>query len=470
MFSCFARELKKVSARSVPELQASIMKSFSGVKVTWLRSVVNYWAARASRWNTAVTLMGSYSFEITLRGGRPVMRTKDEMRQEEWTPLGGCQYATPMLNVRVPSPSPTAFSFVVATVHAVAALRSQIASDEERLRLPRSAVRFQQEEAGAAFQWWVSFLDAEEARAAEMCDTCRDIRVELATIVIRQQKSKNEEVKAANRVKSARRNELLEQLETHLCADRAQGKLAVPTNHSRTLSALASAAALPVRLPDSPERKQARGGGMAEEELDEGSASESCDDIPADAESFMPRTVKKQSLPKAFKDRGDLIKKGMVVAVPCAAQEGEDMFGQPFWLAKVTRLSQRHITLWYLGDKFLGLYTPLLNKDDNSKHMFKYPRDAITILHWNIRLTGVHKGGRGYLSAGDQKVLSLDLRVKWQLPEPERKSKSSSSSSSSSASSGASSSASASRKRQASSEPPSAKPAKRGRGRPRKNP
>ena len=43
------------------------------------------------------------------------------------------------------------------------------------------------------------------------------------------------------------------------------------------------------------------------------------------------------------------------------------MGGQPFWLVKVTHLSQRHITLWYLGDKFLGLCTPLLN-EGNTKH------------------------------------------------------------------------------------------------------
>jgi len=73
MFYCFARELKKVSTRSVPELE-----SFSGVKVVWLRSVVNYWAARASRWSTVITLRDSYSFELMLRDGRPVMRTKEE--------------------------------------------------------------------------------------------------------------------------------------------------------------------------------------------------------------------------------------------------------------------------------------------------------------------------------------------------------------------------------------------------------
>ena len=110
MFSCFARDLSKVSARSVPELESSITKSFSGVKVAWLRSVVNYWAARASRWIPAVALSQCYSFELTLRDARPVMRTKDEMSQEEWLPLGGLQFAKPVLGPRVQSVAPTAFS------------------------------------------------------------------------------------------------------------------------------------------------------------------------------------------------------------------------------------------------------------------------------------------------------------------------------------------------------------------------
>ena len=230
MFSCFARQLKKVSARSVPELEASISKSFSGVKVVWLRSVVNYWAARASRWNKAITLKDSYSFEITLRDGRPVMRTKDEMRQDTWLPLGGVKYATPMLTPRVPSATPTVFSFVVAAVHPVDSLRSQIELDEVRMRLRRSEVSFPLEVAGAAFEWWLSFLIAEKARIEAMCASCRDIRAELATIVIRQQKSKREEVKAANKVKSARRGELLRQLEVHECSDRTEGKLIVSAN------------------------------------------------------------------------------------------------------------------------------------------------------------------------------------------------------------------------------------------------
>jgi hypothetical protein len=416
MFSCFARDLSKVSARSVPELESSITKSFSGVKVAWLRSVVNYWAARASRWIPAVALSQCYSFELTLRDARPVMRTKDEMSQEEWLPLGGLQFAKPVLGPRVQSVAPTAFSFVVAAVHPVDSLRTHVASDEPRLRLQRSAVRFPEEAPGAAYEWWLNFLSEEEARAEAMCPVCREIRVELASIVIRQQKSKNLEVKAANKDKTTRRSELLEQLEAHECTDRAQGKLAVPQQHSRTLSTLATAAALPAQLPAVQEHKQARAVDLDEEAAeDPASESDSLSDVSADEESYMDRTVKPANLPKAFKDRGNRITKGMVVAVACAAGQGEYMGGQPFWLAKVVRLTQHHITLWYYGDKFLEVYAPLFNQD-KTKHCFTWRHDEITMLHWNISLVSQASGGRGRLSAADQRVLSMDVRVPWQLP------------------------------------------------------
>ena len=52
-----------------------------------------------------------------------------------------------------------------------------------------------------------------------MYSSCRDIRAELATIVIWRQKSKCDEVKAANKAKSALRDKLLRQLEAHNCSD-----------------------------------------------------------------------------------------------------------------------------------------------------------------------------------------------------------------------------------------------------------
>lgn len=138
-FSCFSRSLKKISARSVPALDASLTKSFSGIKVTWLRSGVNYWATISARWIKSITLSRSYAFELVMHEGKVVMRTKDAMSHESWLPLGGLQFAIPIFKPRVLTSSPRAFSFVVARIHPLVALRSCIEGQQERLCLVRSA-------------------------------------------------------------------------------------------------------------------------------------------------------------------------------------------------------------------------------------------------------------------------------------------------------------------------------------------
>ena len=240
MFSCFSRSLNKVSARSMPELEASIASSYEGVKVVWMRTVVSYWQTIAARWNTSISLSRSFSFELSLRGGRSVLRTKDAMAHEEWLPMGGLQFATPVLLPKVPAAEPINLLFVVPAVHPVNTLRAVIEADEQRLRLQRSTVKFALEPEGACYEWWLCFLDTESTRAEAMCPVCRTSRVELAGIIISQQKSKSEEIKQANRTKAARRETLLQELDTHVCPDRNQGKLTVPLNHSRTLTALAA--------------------------------------------------------------------------------------------------------------------------------------------------------------------------------------------------------------------------------------
>ena len=82
MFSCFSRRLNKVSVRSMPELEATIASSYEGVMVVWMRTVVSYWQTIAARWNTSISLSRSFSFELSLRGGRPVLRTKDAMTHD----------------------------------------------------------------------------------------------------------------------------------------------------------------------------------------------------------------------------------------------------------------------------------------------------------------------------------------------------------------------------------------------------
>ena len=64
MFSCFSRSLNKVSARSMPELEASIASSYEGVMVVWMRTVVSHGQTIAARWNTSISLSRSFSFDV----------------------------------------------------------------------------------------------------------------------------------------------------------------------------------------------------------------------------------------------------------------------------------------------------------------------------------------------------------------------------------------------------------------------
>ncbi len=140
------------------------------------------------------------------------------MHHLEWLPLGGLKFGTPCYNPGLHQPS-LPFSFVVAGVHPVKVLRDFVESDHERLSLQRSAVKFPSEVAGAAYDWWIDFLDKEQAWNDAMCATCLTIRTELTAIVVRQSKSKDPLLRKENSIKTARRAQLLEQLSTHSCAD-----------------------------------------------------------------------------------------------------------------------------------------------------------------------------------------------------------------------------------------------------------
>ena len=159
-----------MGARSLEELEASVCHSFSGIKVVWIRSVVSYWETICDRC-CHPSLKDSYSFEIALnKSGVAVLRTKDAMPHTDWLPLGGLEYAPPVLAKAVTEHA--AFSFVVPGVHEVSALRSSIMGMEDRISLPRSHLLFPSEEPGAAFRWWMSFLDSEEKRMKGMCQEC----------------------------------------------------------------------------------------------------------------------------------------------------------------------------------------------------------------------------------------------------------------------------------------------------------
>ena len=78
-----------------------------------------------------------------------------------------------------------------------------------------------------------------------MCPECRDIRTELASIVIHQRKGASAEMKSAINEKGRRRDELLQLLSSHACPDRDSGRLTVPTGYSRVLSLLTVSRAKP---------------------------------------------------------------------------------------------------------------------------------------------------------------------------------------------------------------------------------
>jgi hypothetical protein len=138
--------------------------------------------------------------------------------------------------------------------------------------------------------------------------------------------------------------------------------------------------------------------------------------MKCDETCYMSRTLPTASYPIAYRNRPNAIRKGMFAVIPCSAVYGEWMADQPFWLVKVLRITARHITLQYFGDKFLKTYQPLLNKGGrDSTDTFEI--GTLTFYHWFTALVSKTKGGGGKISKGDQKVLSYDVRIAWTLPE-----------------------------------------------------
>ena len=210
MYSCcFSRSLNKASARSIPEL------SWNSRLASQAYLKVSRWCGRqtiAARWNTSIILSRFFSFELSLSGGRPVLRAKDAMAREERR----LQF-TGVLLPKVPAAEPISFLFFVPAVHPVNTLRAVIEADKQRLRLQRST-RFPLS-LQACYDWWLSFL------AEAMCPVCRKSRVELAGIIISQQKSKGDEIKQANKTKAGRCETLLQELETHVRAEHNKASL-----------------------------------------------------------------------------------------------------------------------------------------------------------------------------------------------------------------------------------------------------
>jgi len=91
--------------------------------------------------------------------------------------------------------------------------------------------------------------------------------------------------------------------------------------------------------------------------------SNSCDDVAADKESNMSRTVRQS---------GVRIKKGMWLQLRVRQSRTSTWAGSLSGLPSI-RLTRHHITLWYYGDKFLQLYMPLHNEDNTKAHLHVPP-------------------------------------------------------------------------------------------------
>ena len=254
MFSLIARALNKVSARSLPELVASIKSSYSGVHVEHVETVVDFWRFIEPR-SIEHQLSQKYSFEIQKNEvGLVVFRYKNA---ELWFPIGrtpnDLQFARPLLG-SIECQKELKFSFVVPGVLPVSSLRSAINAQQDRISLLRSPLHFPEERVGDAYRWWTSFLNEQEQRANDMCVECHDIRLELSGIVI-SRKVRSEEQKAANKAKAQRKNELLLRLSSHACPDRDAGVLTEPGDHSSILTAIVNHVTVspPASLPSDPD-------------------------------------------------------------------------------------------------------------------------------------------------------------------------------------------------------------------------
>ena len=250
-------------------------------------------------------------------------------------------------------------------------------------------------------------MESEKSVQASRCGDCQAIRMELASIVIHQLKNKSAAQTAKNVAKATRRNELLALLHTHPCHDRDAGLLDVPASKSRTLEVMRAFWGDLVEVRD-----EVRNDGVRlETPNDEHSATDN--DGIVELSSGLPTTMPVCiSVPRAYQRRGSTVTKGMVVAVHCSNDASQTMGGQPFWLARVERITTRTVTLQYFGPEFLGIYKLL-----GDEETLIYRRDEITFLHWNISFVGNYRQAGGKLSVGDQNVLSLDVRIPWCLPK-----------------------------------------------------
>ena len=152
---------------------------------------------------------------------------------------------------------------------------------------------------------------------------------------------------------------------------------------------------------------------------EEGSDVEGCTEPSDGMPASMPSGKK---YPVAFTRRGDQVSKGTIAAILPLPRKGEWMENHPFWIVRVIRLTRTTHTLQYYGDQFLKPYYPLSPPGrPKADYVESFPAGSITFLHWDIQMVKAKRGCLGVPSAGDLRVLSLDQRICWQLPEHEAK-------------------------------------------------
>ncbi len=343
--------------------------------------------------------------------GHAVFRHKEAMSHTTWLPTGFGAEDVSFAPRLLCDGQVSGWKFVVPNVLPTQALRTYLANQASTLALPRAIKRFPDEAAGAATAWWQSFLDGEDAIVAATCVACVAIRRELSTIVIHQLKGQSKDARQANNAKASRRTELLAQLGSHECTDVAQGKRDVPAAFSSLLLRLQQ---------DLPRYTKQLASGVAPSAAVSGAAQAVAASSEVDVDEYEEplnglEAVRKSSLPSAYTNRHSSVRKGDLAIVLPDKADGW-MGHHPFWVVKVTRMTNKRHWLHFYGPDFLGSYRPLHPQNQpKGSYIEEYRAGDVTYIHWGFKLSGGKHGKTGKLKVVDLRVVSLHSSVSWQL-------------------------------------------------------
>ena len=401
IFSLIAQEFKKILARSIPELKASIGRAIKGVRVEHLDAVDNVWSSIEHLCSRICGLTTAFAFQLRRNAeGKAVIRYKGSMSETTWLPVGRSAIDVSFAPRMFVDGVVTHLEYVVPCVLPAQSLRTYVQNSSRGLRLQRSVTRYPDEAVGAALSWWNEFLTLEEQRIHQACSSCVAIRIELSAIVIHQCKGENTE----NNAKAARRAILLDDLAQHDCIDRVNGKLSVGGQVSGILNQILSHVILPrTILPVNSNHSESASASDVQSEHVVTTYLE-----PADGMAH----IRQGAIPAVYIQRNKLVQTGDFAIIKGSSEPGEYMGDHPFWVVRITKMTNKKHWIQYFGDTFLGTYQPL-------HYIESFPAASITYLHWGFTLAGSSKHG-GTLKQADLKVLSLNVDLPWQLPSAER--------------------------------------------------